>query len=740
MNAIYKYSLIIFLAFFTAGCGTSSGDNGSDIEAIQITNTTEDGTQNTDDTSTNTTEDNTQNTDDTSTNTTDDGTQNTDDTSTNTTEDGTQNTQSEKYSYIPKGDQLTYSMAYRFLNLTTFGATKEDVEELRRLGVIKWVDRQLGYGYNATTDSLTYACLAQSKYINPDGYNHPINYYLKEDTTQSIPPRRNYPYAFREYFFSNWFRFAVDNPKQLRLRVAYALSQIIVAADSNYIFGDRYSALSAYYDLLIKYAFGNYGDLLKDISTNPAMGYYLTFYGNRKKYKNSKGEWVYPDENYAREIMQLFSMGPVVLNNDGTKYTHLVNGIHQPVTTYTQKDVNELARVFTGLDFRLRKSGFGQGGYYRGSDTIHKMECFDEYHDSEEKTVLGQTIPAGGDCYSDIDKAVDILMQQKNVAPFIVKKLILRLTKSNPQPDYINRVVKVFNDNGNGVKGDLKAVVKAILLDKELWEKNNQLANLQSDKSLKFKEPLLALTQIMRILHSKPMPKWHITMPDNSGSGIPIEKTVQNQPFYLMGRKYETINQGPAQAQSVFGFYSDDYVPSDSEEFANRGLKAPEIQIQSDGFFPSYNNYLENVFLNREKNYILNPYGGPGFKKFSSLEEYGMSLGNNGEKFILDMGEYYKLAEDILKQETGKNLDDSIKQKDPQLSDAIKEKVTRAIVEKLNQDFLGGLMSEGMKDYFVKEFNDRIGFPKMQNIREFHFLYLEKMIQMLVTSDEFMVE
>lgn len=692
MNTTHKYFVIALLVFFIVGC--SSGDSTQVIENNDST----------------------------------------------TSIDDTNNQQVDKYFYIPKDENLTYSMAYRFLNLTTFGATKEDVKELRELGVEKWVDKQLAYAYDYKSDSLTYACLAQSKYINPDGYDQPIEYYYKEDTTQSLPPKRNYPYAFRKYFFSNWFRFAIHSKKQLRLKVAYALSQIVIAADSNYIFGDRYSALSAYYDLLIKNAFGNYGDLLKEISTNPAMGYYLTFYGNKKKYKNSKGEWVYPDENYAREIMQLFSIGPVELNDDGSKATDIVNGELQPIVTYTQKDVNELARVFTGLDFRLRQSDFGEGGYYRGSDLIHKMVCFDNYHDSEAKTVLGQTITAGGNCYSDVNRAVDILMQQRNVAPYIVKKLILRLTKSNPSADYIQRVVQVFNDNGYGVKGDLKAVIKAILLDKELWINNSSYANLQNNKTLKFKEPLLALTQIMRILHMQPMPKWHIKMDDNSGSGIPIEMTLEDQPFYYIERKYETINQGPVQAQSVFGFYSDDYVPSDSEEFVALKLKAPEVQIQSDGFFPSYNNYVERMFFNYEKNYILNPYQGPGFRIYKSLKEYGMVLDNNAEKYVIDMGEYYKIVEDIIKEETGKNLDESIKQKDPQLSEDIKEKATIALVEKLNHDFLGGLMSQGMKAYFINEFKDRLGYPRMKNIREFHFFYMERMMHMLVTSDEFMVE
>jgi hypothetical protein len=117
-----------------------------------------------------------------------------------------------------------------------------------------------------------------------------------------------------------------------------------------------------------------------------------------------------------------------------------------------------------------------------------------------------------------------------------------------------------------------------------------------------------------------------------------------------------------------------------------------------------------------------------------------MVLDNNAEKYVIDMGEYYKIVEDIIKEETGKNLDESIKQKDPQLSEDIKEKATIALVEKLNHDFLGGLMSQGMKAYFINEFKDRLGYPRMKNIREFHFFYMERMMHMLVTSDEFMVE
>jgi hypothetical protein len=237
------------------------------------------------------------------------------------------------------------------------------------------------------------------------------------------------------------------------------------------------------------------------------------------------------------------------------------------------------------------------------------------------------------------------------------------------------------------------------------------------------------------------MPKWKIVMPDNGGSGINIEKTVINQPYYYMDRMQEIINQGPAQSQSVFNFYSNDYIPTNSEDFAAKKYKAPEVQIQTDGFFPRYHNYVGRMLESREINYITNPYGiGVSRTVYNSIKEYGYSLENNALKYYLDMGEYYSLAEDILKKETGKTLDDALHQNNPQLSDAIKEKVTQALVDKIDKDFLGGAMPQEMNQFLVSSFKARLGYPRMSSIKEFHYTYLKRMIHLVVTSDAYMVE
>jgi len=639
--------------------------------------------------------------------------------------------QLDRYSYIPKGVELTDKMAFKFLSLSTFGPTQADVEHLKKLGVVGWVEEQLEQKYDNHKDSLTYQCMTQSIEFDKEAFAHPIEYYYKEDTPETFSSIKEYPYNYRRYFFGNWLRQTTKNKKQLRLRVAYALSQIIVAADSNDMFGRKYTALGAYYDLLIKHAFGNYGNLLKDISTNPAMGYYLTFYGNQKKHKSKKGEDVYPDENYAREVMQLFSIGAGELLDDGT-FIQQNAGSEQFKPTYTQEDVKEMSRVMTGLDFRLRQPRlFGVGGFNRETDLIHKMECYDQYHDSGEKTILGHKIPAGGNCYEDINKAMDILMQSHNVAPFISRHLIMRLTKSNPKSDYIARVSAVFNDNGKGVKGDLKAVVKAILLDKELWDKKS--GDIVNNRVMKFKEPILAFTQMLRLLKTSAMPKWHIqfSRPENLA---PVDYVVEDRDYFDFFKLVYIFNQGPASAQSVFNFYSNNYIPNDPY-FMVSSFVAPEVEIQVDGFFVSYHNYITQLIGSFEKHYILNPYGiGPGAKVYHSLKEYGESLPNNYVKILFDMGEYYDLAETIIKAETGLGLDASLKSN--KITDATKKKVVQSIIDKFNKEFLGGTMSKDFQDYLFDKHTKT--FPT--DIKVFYHAFLQAITLMIVTSDDYMVQ
>ncbi|KXO14283.1 hypothetical protein AKG98_360 [Moritella sp. JT01] len=242
---------------------------------------------------------------------------------------------------------------------------------------------------------------------------------------------------------------------QLHQRVAFALSQIFVVSSQEPALAKYSDGLVWYYDLFVKHSFGNYRDLLQDITLSPTMGTYLSMQGNRKANLN---ENTLPDENYAREVMQLFSIGlyqldisgDVILDKQGNK-----------IPSYQQADVENLARIFTGWDLvENKRYGHRRSGRY---DTF--MELSPKQHDYNEKILLGQHIIAGMKADKELSVSLDVLFNHPNVGPFISRQLIQRLVESNPSPDYIKRIATVFNDNGEGIRGDLSAVVHAILLD-----------------------------------------------------------------------------------------------------------------------------------------------------------------------------------------------------------------------------------------------------------------------------------
>jgi len=640
--------------------------------------------------------------------------------------------------YIPKDENLTYEVVFRFLQKTTFGPTEELIEEVQKKGIVPWLNEQLNQTYELN-DSLVYQTLRMGKIINPFAYHHEIEEYMAEDSTHFLPPWGSDHLKVRDYFLSSWFKDVFWNKKQVQLRVAYALSQIIVASDSAGIFREKYQALAGYYDLMKKHAFGNYGDLLKEVSTNPAMGYYLTFYGNQKKHLNNRGEWVYPDENYAREVMQLFSISPFLLHMDGTK---VLDSSGEPIPSYTQDDVNELARVFTGFDFR-RASNFGNTGR-RGGDLLHKMECHNEYHDTEEKSVLNNTIPAGGDCYEDVEKAMDILMSHQNTAPFIAKKLIMRLAKSNPSPDYVRRVAEVFENNGLGEKGDIKETVRAIYLDKEFWD------DIINNKSMKYKEPIIAFTQMARAFHVKPYPKWHLKISSPDTKDIRDKEVVlEDTGLIWIDNPSGYFGQGPTQSNTVFNFYSDEYVPSDSY-FLNNNYVAPEIQIQTDGELVAYHNYIYNVLLN-EKNYALNRHGvnlyNPyRFKVYNDMKEFGNDLDMifHPDKFYFDMTPYYKLVEDTLREEIdGADLEEILDKAHDQkylFSLELRKKAISKVVDLLDKELAGNGLNDEFKQLLVDKYAIKLRYWDSRDQRLFYMLVLKMLVQMVVIYDDYKVE
>ncbi|VAW47663.1 hypothetical protein MNBD_GAMMA03-1411, partial [hydrothermal vent metagenome] len=351
---------------------------------------------------------------------------------------------------------------------------------------------------------------------------------------------------------------------QLRQRVAFALSELLVISLTGNSLKFHAEGIAHYYDSLIEHSFGDFRELLHDISTNPAMGVYLTHQGNQKGDPTTGRT---PDENFARELMQLFAIGLYRLNVDGS---YQVGSDNLPIPVYSQEDVNNMARVLTGW---TRKLSYVNNKFIRGSNTpggyTEQMECVNEYHDQDEKVLLDRTIPSGQSCEQDLDDALDILFEHPNVGPYISRHLITRLVTSNPSPNYIRRVASVFNQDNQGNRGNLKAVIAAILLDKEA--RDDSFA--QQPEFGILKSPVMIITQLLRAFDP-----------------------VQPQGTYA---QISGEIMTPLRATSVFNFYPTDHQPTD-DNFIREKLVAPEAQIYNDTSLTTHYNYLNNTLKYRE--------------------------------------------------------------------------------------------------------------------------------------------
>ena len=640
-------------------------------------------------------------------------------------------TKVDKYSYIPKGDKLTDAMAIRFLNKATFGSTPKDIKDLREKGVEAWVDEQLNMPLKSENQYLI-KTIEIAKEAEPDKNHNTIEEYLEDN---EIVFNKSYASFHSPRFMqSAWFDIAITSQDQLRQKLAYVLSQIIVESDFEPIFTRRGEALSRYFDILAKNAFGTYKQLLTDISFNSGMSLFLTFNGSKALHNNSAGVAVYPDENYAREIMQLFSIGLNELNLDGTPRKDAKGNL---IPTYTQEDVNELARVFTGWDLK-RNPKYGIVGFTRG-DFTHPVEFTEKYHDFGEKKLLGQTISAGLSGEADIKKAIDIIMSNLNVAPFISKNLIMRLTKSNPSPSYIERVATVFNDSG----GDLKKVVKAILLDEEIWSDIKEL------KSVKFKEPLIAFTSIMRVLNVKPFEYWYFC-----GYGGPKDESasnctrVHNKFFFNDPRSY--LGQGAGRAPTVFNFYDNSYIPN-YDEFKSDKEVAPETQIQDDTVLIKFNNVIRKTFDFEEIRMIA------GSKKYKSIKEILDNVPKDRNIPLYYVGSdkfYFNLKEDynFLEQGIDGDSDGDFKELKDSWQKGDIDKINKAVrdyIDFVDNKLTGGLLTKDEKDVIYQELTkNEKGFYNhwasddsvKAKLRQVMDEVIRPTYRMIITSDKFMTE
>ena len=398
----------------------------------------------------------------------------------------------------------------------------------------------------------------------------------------------------------------------MRKRMALAMSEFFVSSMQSAEFTWRSHAYAQYWDTLVASAFGNYRQLLEAITLNPAMGYYLNTKGNLKE---NVATGRLPDENYSREVMQLFTIGLYLLNLDGTDK---LDGNGKKIETYSQSDVSNLARVFTGYDFDntgikgtvdvFDNTGVLQSYKVDGRDSVRRpMLLNPNNHSTLAATFLGTTVNAGTAGAAALKSALDTLFNHPNVGPFFGKQMIQRLVTSNPSSAYVARVAAAFNNNGAGVRGDLKAVWTAILLDDEarrtyavstaplpapadplaIRNAEGRLNRNIADKAFgKLREPMLRFVQ------------WGRTF----GLG-PAEAAFVFWKIPETGSVASALGQSPLRSPSVFNFFRPGFIPP-SSALAATNTTAPEFQLVNETTVGGYLNYMQDVIRNGLRSYI----------------------------------------------------------------------------------------------------------------------------------------
>jgi uncharacterized protein (DUF1800 family) len=436
--------------------------------------------------------------------------------------------------------------AARFLTQASFGPTDAAVDRVVALGYRGWLAEQVT---STPTDHVAwwFARHAADTAIDPTATNN------------------------TDVFNAIW-RGALSGDDQLRQRMAYALSQIFVISMRDDGVNFRPLGAMSYYQTLSNNAFGNYRDLLQAVALHPMMGIYLSHLHNRKE---DPATGRVPDENFAREVMQLFSIGLVELNDDATPR---LGSDGQPQDTYGSADIAGLARVFTGWSWYCSTQSSecfdngSQSGVKLPDAPAHAMVAYPAFHSTSEKHFLGTTIAVqtSADPQASLKAALDRLFAQRNVGPFISRQLIQRLVSSNPSPAYVARVATVFADNGLGVRGDLKAVALAILLDPEA----RGSGSLTDPQRGKVKEPVLRVSAALRALGA------------TSDSGTWRIGGTDDPAF--------SIGQTPLNASSVFNYYRPGYVPPGTRA-AGLGLHVPEMQITDESSVAGYANQMRDL-------------------------------------------------------------------------------------------------------------------------------------------------
>jgi len=442
----------------------------------------------------------------------------------------------------------TETEASRFLAQAGMGASDAGIREVQGADYTGWLDQQFAMTPRNSHQAYIDAVIASGQ--NPN-HSHVMHTFWKQVATA---------------------------PDQLRQKVAFALSQIFVISQRDSTVGGYERGVASYLDMLGREAFGNYRSLLEAVTRHPMMGLYLSHLRNQK----ASGNRV-PDQNYAREVMQLMSIGLYELNPDGT----LVMANGAPVETYGNEDIVGLSHVFTGFSWAGPDK---QNGRFYGSSSnpppdpnrdVLPMQGYPQFHSAEEKRFLGTIIASQGtpDPDSSLRTALDAIFNHPNVGPFIGRQLIQRMVTSNPSPGYVARVAQAFNSGsysrgnwrtGNGQRGDMRAAIAAVLLDVEARD----TGKMAEPGFGKVREPVLRLAAWMRAFDAASASRNYLLGNTDSDSG--------------------SLGQSPMRSPSVFNFYRPGYVPPNTG-IAAANLVAPEFQIIHETSVVGYSNFMRNV-------------------------------------------------------------------------------------------------------------------------------------------------
>ncbi|MCZ8164837.1 DUF1800 family protein [Silanimonas sp.] len=447
--------------------------------------------------------------------------------------------------------------AARLLMQATFGPTESEINRVVSLGADAWITDQ--FNRPASSHLATHQAIHNELAPHLGG------------NADDLACR--FSYACQLSRHDTWWQIGVRGDDQLRQRVAFALSQFFVISEVSDNVGYSQQAISDYYDTLAVHGLGNFRTLLEEVTLHPLMGRYLGMLQNEKADPRTNTE---PDENFAREVMQLFSIGLVDLNIDGTPKLD-TNG--NTIPTYDNTRITNLARALTGWNFSNATSWWNWEDDVKLPGLISNMTTWrtaqgEIYHDTGAKTLLGGTaVPAGGTAAADLRIALDNLFNHPNVGPFLARHLIQRLVTSNPSPAYVRRVAERFNNNGSGVRGDMRAVVRAVLMDPEARD----AAQAQQYGYGKVKEPMLRFSAVLRAFNAEGQAVATTGgattrgLLRNRGIGIDMSQSIMGSP-------------------SVFNFYRPNFMPTG--ELRQRGLMAPELQILNEAVAVSSINHF----------------------------------------------------------------------------------------------------------------------------------------------------